>query len=138
MLTDTGPLVALINRHDPHHERCKAAVRQWPAAPLLTTWPCWTEAMYLLYRAGGYPAQATLWRWRAGGQVRMIELTEVEVDRMAVLMAKYRDRPMDLADASLVVLAERLGLRQVFTVDGDFHIYRLADGAVLESVPYRA
>ncbi len=54
MLTDNGPLVALINRNDPHHERYKAAVRQWPAAPLLTTWPCWTEAMYLLYRAGGY------------------------------------------------------------------------------------
>ncbi|MCU0807993.1 MAG: PIN domain-containing protein [Candidatus Contendobacter sp.] len=138
MLTDTGPLVALINRNDPHHERCKAAVRQWPAAPLLTTWPCWTEAMYLLYRAGGYPAQATLWRWRAGGQVRLLELAELEIDRVAVLMAKYRDRPMDLADASLVVIAERLGLRQVFTVDGDFHIYRLADGAALESVPYRA
>ena len=135
MLTDTGPLVALINRHDPHHERCKAAVRQWPAMPLLTTWPCWTEAMYLLHRAGGYPAQATLWRWRAGGQVRLHELIEAEVDRMAVLMAKYRDRPMDLADASLVVVAERLGFRHVFTVDGDFHIYRLADGSALESVP---
>ena len=138
MLTDTGPLLALINRNDPHHERCKAAVRQWPAAPLLTTWPCWTEAMYLLYRAGGYPAQATWWRWRAGGQVRLLDLAELEIDRVAVLMAKYRDRPMDLADASLVVIAERLGLRQVFTVDGDFHIYRLADGAALESVPYRA
>lgn len=94
--------------------------------------------MYLLYRAGGYPAQATLWRWRAGEQVRLLELAELEIDRMAVLMAKYRDRPMDLADASLVVIAERLGLRQVFTVDGDFHIYRLADGVALESVPYRA
>ena len=137
MLTDTGPLVALINRNDPHHQRCKAAVCEWPAAPLLTTWPCWTEAMYLLHRAGGYPAQATLWRWRAGGQVRLHELTEAEVDRMAVLMEKYRDRPMDLADASLVVVAERLGLRQVFTVDGDFHIYRLADGSALACVPYR-
>ena len=135
LLTDTGPLVALINRNDPHHARCKAAVREWPAVPLLTTWPCWTEAMYLLHRAGGYPAQATLWRWRTGGQVRLYELTAAEIDRMAVLMEKYRDRPMDLADASLVVLAERSGLRQVFTVDGDFHIYRLADGSALESVP---
>ena len=71
--------------------------------------------MYLLYRAGGYPAQATLWRWLAGGQVRLLGLAELEINRVAVLMAKYRDRPMDLADASLVVIAERLGLRQVFT-----------------------
>lgn len=137
MLTDTGPLVALINRNDPHHQRCKAAVREWPAAPLLTTWPCWTEAMYLLFRAGGYPAQATLWRWQAGGQVRLHELTAAEIDRMAVLMEKYQDRPMDLADASLVAAAERLGIRQVFTVDGDFQIYRLADGSALASVPGR-
>ena len=54
LLTDTGPLVALINRNDPHHQRRKAAVREWPATPLLTTWPCWTEAMYLLFRAGGF------------------------------------------------------------------------------------
>lgn len=52
LLTDTGPLVALINRNDPHHARCKAAVREWPAMPLLTTWPCWTEAMYL--SSGGW------------------------------------------------------------------------------------
>lgn len=136
MLTDTGPLVALINRNDPHHQRCKSAACEWPAVPLLTTWPCWTEAMHLLYRAGGYPAQATLWRWWAGGQVRLHELTEEEVDRMAVLMEKYRDRPMDLADASLVVAAEYLGLRQVFTVDEDFHIYRLFDGSALACAPY--
>jgi predicted nucleic acid-binding protein len=76
-----------------------------------------------------------LWRWRAGSQVRLYELTEAEIDRMAVLMEKYQDRPMDLADASLVVIAERWSLRQVFTVDGDFHIYRLADGSALESLP---
>ena len=56
---------------------------------------------------------------------------------MAVLMEKYQDRPMDLADASLVAAAERLGIRQVFTVDGDFQIYRLADGSALASVPGR-
>lgn len=54
---------------------------------------------------------------------------------MATLMQKYRDRPMDLADASLVVAAERLGLHRVFTLDSDFHIYRLADGSALECIP---
>jgi predicted nucleic acid-binding protein len=102
-LTDTGPLVALVNRNDPNHSRCVAATRRLPREPFLTTWPCFPEAMRLVFRAGGYPAQAE----------------------------KYRDRPMDLADASLIVAAERLGQRRIFTLDGDFHLYRFADGTAL-------
>lgn len=48
-LTDTGPLVALINRNDPNHRTCLNASRRLPAGPLLTTWPCFTEAMYLVH-----------------------------------------------------------------------------------------
>jgi uncharacterized protein len=50
-------------------------------------------------------------------------------------MAKYQDLPMDFADASVVAAAERLGTRQVFTLDRDFYIYRFADGAAVEIVP---
>ncbi len=57
------------------------------------------------------------------------------MDRMAMLMAKYKDRPMDLADASLIVTAERIGTQRIFTLDKDFHIDRLADGTALEPVP---
>jgi predicted nucleic acid-binding protein len=101
----------------------------------VTTWPCFTEAMYLLFQAGGYPAQVELWRWRTAGRLVLHDLTGGEMDRMAALMDKYRDRPMDLADASLVAAVERLGLRRVFTLDSDFHIYRLADGSALDCVP---
>ncbi len=135
ILTDTGPLVALVNRNDPNHRRCLDVTKQLPAAPLITTWPCFTEAMYLVFQAGGYPAQAELWRWRTAGRLSLHEFTANEVDQMAVLMEKYKDRPMDLADASLVVAAERLTMRQVFTLDSDFHIYRLSDGSALECIP---
>jgi predicted nucleic acid-binding protein len=54
---------------------------------------------------------------------------------MAALMEKYRDTPMDLADASLVVVAESRSLRRVFTIDSHFRIYRLGDGSALEMVP---
>lgn len=50
-------------------------------------------------------------------------------------MSKYRDTPMDLADASIVAAAERLGAKRVFTLDGDFRIYRTADDLTLECVP---
>jgi uncharacterized protein len=134
-LTDTGPIVALINRNDPNHGRCLAAARNLPQEPLVTSWPCFTEAMYLLHRAAGHEGQAALWRWRSDGRLTLLDLTAEEVDRMAALMAKYNDRPMDLADASLVVAAERLGVKRIFTVDHDFHIYRLSDGTALDPVP---
>jgi len=133
-LTDTGPLVAFVNRNDPHHAACLAASQNLPAGPLLTTWPCFTEAMYLAYRAGGSPAQAALWLLRAAGRLVLHDLTAAKADRMAELMDKYRDRPMDLADASLVVTAESLSLRRIFTIDGDFYVYRLADGSALEII----
>ena len=134
-LTDTGPLIALINRNDPGHRRCLEATKRLPAGPLVTTWPCFTEAMYLVFQAAGYSAQAELWRWRTAGRLALHGLSGGEMDRMAALMDKYKDRPMDLADASLVAAAERLGMRRIFTLDSDFHIYRLADGSALDSVP---
>ncbi len=134
-LTDTGPLVALINRNDPNHAKCVAATKELPAGPLITTWPCFTEAMYLLFRAGGYPAQRALWQLRIAGRLLLHEISTAEMDRMSELMDKYRDKPMDLADASVVAAAERLGTRRIFTLDSDFHVYRLADGASFEMVP---
>ncbi len=134
-LTDAGPLIALVNRNDPNHAACVAAARQLVSGPMVTTWPCFTEAMYLLHTAGGYPAQAALWQLRSSGRLIFHDAGASEIDRMAVLMNKYQHRPMDLADASLVVAAEHLRLKQVFTLDSDFHIYRLADGSALAIVP---
>jgi len=135
ILTDTGPLVALLDADDPYHAKCVAALHRLPSEPLLTTWVCFTEAMYLLGEVGGYRYQAALWNLRATGQLVLHIPTPAEVDRMAALMAQYRDTPMDLADASLVAVAEIRSMRRVFTVDTDFYIYRLVDGSALEVVP---
>jgi hypothetical protein len=53
-LTDAGALVALLDADDPYHTACMAAAQHLPAGPLLTTWVCCTEAMYLLGSVGGY------------------------------------------------------------------------------------
>ncbi len=134
-LTDTGPLVALINRNDPNHSKCIAAARRLPARPLLTTWPCFTEAMYLVFRAGGYEGQEALWALFTAERLALRELDAADTSRMASLMRKYRDRPMDLADASLVAIAERLRIETVFSLDSDFQVYRLADGSVPQVIP---
>jgi predicted nucleic acid-binding protein len=135
-LTDTGPLVALLNRNDPNHAACAAAAKALPSGPLVTTWPCFTEAMYLLYRAAaGYAGQEALWRLVAAGRLMLHTPDDAEVGRMAELMAKYQNVPMDFADASLIAAAEQLGVRRVFTLDRDFYVYRFADGTAAEVVP---
>ena len=135
MLTDTGPLVGLINVADQHHTRCVAALAVLQTEPLLTTWPCFAEAMHLLWRDGGYRYQAVLWDMYRDGRLVLYELTPAETSRMAELMERYRDLPMDLADASLVAVAESLDLRQVFTMDRQFYVYWMRDGGALEVMP---
>lgn len=135
ILTDAGALVALLDADDPHHAICVVTTRRLPAEPLLTSWVCFTEAMYLLGTVGGHRFQSALWRLRATGRLQLHDLTGAEADRMEALMAQYYDTPMDLADASLVVIAESRSLRRVFTTDSDFYVYRLMDGSVLQVVP---
>lgn len=133
-LTDAGPLVALIDANEAKHEVCRLALPRL-TKPMIAPWPCYIEAMYLLGREMSYPGQKALWRLRSSGQLVLHESSSAEVDRMELLMEQYRDTPMDLADASLVVAAETLGLRRILTLDRHFYAYRLADGSALEIVP---
>jgi predicted nucleic acid-binding protein len=135
ILVDAGPLVALPDSKDPHHAICTAVVSQMLAQPLITTWPCFTEAVYLLGNAGGYRQQAKLWRLRASNRLQLLDLTSTEIDRAEKLMTKYADLPMDLGDATLIAVAESRSFSRIFTLDSDFRVYRLRGGAVLEIVP---
>jgi predicted nucleic acid-binding protein len=122
VLVDAGPLVALIDRSDPHHRDCREALAGI-ADPLGTVWPAFTEAMYLLRSSP--QAQRALWDMLGVDGVRLIELSIDDCPRMRELMWKYRDLPMDLADAALVRVAEREHVRRIFTIDRrDFEVYR--------------
>lgn len=79
--------------------------------------------------------QNLVWQYIINGTLRVHSLSEAEITRMQALMEKYKDTPMDFADASLVAAAETLGLRRMFTLDSDFYVYRLADGKAFEVVP---
>ena len=90
---------------------------------MLTVWPSFTEAMYLL--GFSWRAQDALWQFLHRRALRLVPLDERDEPRMRALMAKYRDLPMDLADAGLVRAAERERIGSVFTVDQNhFRIYR--------------
>lgn len=132
VLVDAGPLVALIDRRDAHHARCVEALREI-RDPLATVWPALVEAMYLL---DTWPEQAILWSMIQAGPISIAPLGDDDVPRLRELMAKYRDLPMDLADAALVHVAERDGYRRVFTIDRrDFETYRVAGRERLTLIP---
>lgn len=134
MLCDAGPLVAIFDRSDKNHKRCLAVLATL-VSPLLTTWPCFAEAMYLLARYGGQPAQDALWSYVEDGIVTFHVSSEAEQKQMRVMMQKYKDTPMDLADASLVAAAEVLNVTRIFTTDSDFYIYQIGGTKPFEVVP---
>lgn len=124
ILVDAGPIVALLDRSDSSHGEVVEAIRS-VRDPLVTVWPVVVEAMYLL--AFSWRAQAALWEMIETGVVRLLPLDVADVPRMKQLMEKYRDLPMDMADAALVRVAERESLRRILTLDRtDFGVYRLA------------
>ena len=134
ILVDAGPLIAIIDRGEPDHRICME-VLSFLTGPMLTTWPTLTEAMHLLGRAGGWPAQEALWKLLHRDDLQLIHLDELLLRRTRALMKKYLDVPMDLADATLVAAAEKLKLKRILTLDSDFRIYRLAGKRSFEIIP---
>lgn len=131
-LTDAGPLIAIMNRADTHHAACVRAVKTIQF-PMVTTWPVLTEVMYLVSNP---QAQAKIWQMVERKQLVLLDLSEALTKRTATLMAKYENVPMDLADATLVAVAEHLKQRRIFTVDHtDFSIYRLNGRSHFEVLP---
>lgn len=133
-LTDAGPLIALIDAGEADHALCRE-VLDGIGLPLLTTWPAFTEAMYMLGARAGWSGQHALWRMLAKNALELAELDSGLTARTAELMETYGDHPMDLADASLVAVAEARGLRQIFTLDAHFRSYRLRGGRFLAVMP---
>lgn len=133
-LTDAGPLVALIDADEADHATCVLALRQLEL-PLVTTWPAFTEAMYLLSRTGGPAGRQALWRLVFTDRLQLADLDRGALKRSAALMDKYADRPMDLADATLVAVAEIRNQRRIFTLDQDFTIYRINGRTRFDIVP---
>jgi len=119
-LCDTGPLVALFSRGQFAQPECEAALHDF-GGRLVTTFAVLTEAFHFLDQ----PAERDhLWNFVLGGGLGLVELSLSDLERMRRLMTKYADLPMDLADASLVVVGERLKLNRVFTLDRHFRLYR--------------
>lgn len=121
---DTGFLVALLDGRDAWHARALA----WApsvAEGWMTTWPVLTEATHLLQRALGPLYAHALLQETVDGAIRIWDIPHPQVSRLQTLMRQYANLPMDLADGSLVLLAEHLGHGRILSTDQrDFGAYR--------------
>ena len=93
--------------------------------------------MYFLEGLGGWRSQKILWEFIERQGVELHAPNQAETERIKVLMEKYSDTPMDLADASLVATAETRELRQVFTLDSDFRVYRAKNNEPFRGHPVK-
>ncbi len=134
ILADAGPLVAILDRDDQDHGDCAAALEEL-SAPMVTTWPALSEAMYILGDRTGWAGQDALWSLILRHDLKLHAIDEPALHRARDLMNRYRSLPMDLADATLVVAAESLRVNRIFTLDADFRVYRLKSRRSFEIVP---
>jgi predicted nucleic acid-binding protein len=122
ILVDTGPLVALADKRDAAHTGCTDFLVAYRGR-LMTTWAVLTEFSHL---APTVAATLKLYRWIETGGIDVLPLGREELVCAIDWIDKYADRPMDLADASLVVAALNTGVHTVWTLDrNDFETYRL-------------
>lgn len=134
VLVDASALIALLDRDDAAHERCVEALKSIRDS-LVTVWPALTEAMHLLADTPRGPD--ALCDMVTDGALRLGQLDAPDLARMKQLMEKYRDLPMDFADAALVCAAERERLTRIVTFDRHFEIYRLPRRARFTVLPPR-
>lgn len=124
LIADTGFFYALADRDDAHHQRAVAALDQIKE-PLISTWPVLTETTHLFNARLSAKASARFLETIANGFCSVHAIDPAQLRRAADLMTKYADLPMDLADASLMLLAEHLDDGRILSTDRrDFKTYR--------------
>lgn len=128
VVVDSGFLIALFDETDPLHERCREILRDYRGR-FLSTEAVLTEALALLSAAQQFRCLDWLGDAARAG---LLDVDREPLDFRSIekLARKYADLPMDFADASVVLLATRTGVREILTADRrDFAVYRLAGRA---------
>jgi predicted nucleic acid-binding protein len=122
-LIDTGAILALLDAGDRWHPACVEALQSL-RIPLFTTEAVLTEAFHLTGKNPHHIERT--WRFVRSGALQIHPMLDSDLLELHALMARYADRPMDFADATLVQLAARERLSTILTIDhDDFETYRL-------------
>jgi predicted nucleic acid-binding protein len=130
-LIDASPMIALFNKDDKYHTKIIDFLKIYKGI-LTTSWPVITEVSYMLsYNTN---VQIDFLKWINRGGVKIENIGELDIKRIIELSQKYSDIPMDLADATLIIISKRLNIEDIITIDADYYIYRTADKKMLSNI----
>jgi len=136
VLIDTGPLVACMNRSDTEHLACVKVFHALPLGKTFTCWPVLTEAAYLMRARLGISDPSALLDLVLEDALVVSEIDRRDIGPIKEVFKQYHDQQVDLADAILLQLAERLDITTIFTTDRrDFRSYRRLNGAPFRLLP---
>ncbi len=131
ILIDAGPLIALFDKDDKYHEGIKIFIQK-EKYKFITTTAVITEVSHML--DFNINVQISFLEWVMNGGVLLQEIEQKDMFRIVKICKKYSDLPMDFADATLVIAAEKTGIRKIISIDSDFNIYRLPGKETIQNV----
>ena len=131
VVIDSGPLIALFDRDDSYHQKAVTFVKGFKGE-LVSNYAVVTEVTHLLDFS--IDVQCDFLGWVMDGGLILMDIVREDLERIVHLTKKYADLPMDFADATLVVLCERLHIKEVASIDKDFGVYRTHDKKTFKNV----
>ena len=131
ILIDAGPIIALFDKDDRFHDQIKEFLKN-NHYTLITTWAVATEVCHMLDFS--VQAQVAFLEWTERGAVEIVDIKPSSLKRLIELTKKYHDVPMDLADGSLIILAEIRNIKKIITIDSDYYVYRTIRNEYLENI----
>jgi predicted nucleic acid-binding protein len=131
VLIDAGPLIALFDRDDKYHKKIIRFIAG-KKYKFTSTTAVLTEAFYMLNF--NINVQIDFLEWIMNDGLILCEIQQPDIPRVIELTKKYADRPMDFADATLVIAAEKTGIRTIISIDSDFDVYRLPGKIKIENI----
>lgn len=134
LVVDTSVLLAAADNADPDHQPCTRAIEG--ASPLVTTALVIAETAYLIGRQIGPDAEAAFFRAVAAGELQVEMITPADARRIAELIETYAELGLGGTDASLIVVAERLAVTRIATLDRrHFGVVRPSHTDAFELIP---
>lgn len=130
-LIDSGPIIALFDKKDKFHSKAIEFISTYTGS-LITTWPVVTESLHML--SFSHTIQVNLLEWIERGGLSIVDLLDTDVTYIKKRIQKYSDIPMDLADATLMCIAEKENIQKIVSIDSDFSIYKTQKGKFLKNI----
>jgi len=131
VLIDAGPLIALFDSSDKYHRKIRSFLKDNPFR-YISTLAVFTEVSHML--DFNTAVQRDFYEWVMYKGVIISDINQNDLLRLIELTDKYSSLSMDFADATLVITAEKTGIRQIISIDRDFDIYRLPGKEQIQNI----